>query len=205
MNSNVMNYAAVIASNSFYVGGNWGFVLKDNEEYNQILTILRQDKNVKYLTVSNGLIVFCDMGYLTQTISQVESVTPEIVEKQKSRASIEIVEFQKFLTQIVHSSSKYGIVEDGYTEYNIGLYSCNNLHKIRLNGVEYPAFSLSIVEACKEILKISNVMDVYINAEGKFVNIKKLQEGLKIQNIVSNLEISNTLTGAFLTIRTVSR
>ena len=28
-----MNLAAVIASNSFYVGGNWGFVLKENEEY----------------------------------------------------------------------------------------------------------------------------------------------------------------------------
>lgn len=205
MNNNVMNYAAVIASNSFYIGGNWGFVLNENEEYSQILNILKQDKNVKYLVVSNGLIVFCDLAYLTQTISQVESVTPDIIEKQKNRLSIEMKEFQKFLTQVVHNTSKYGIVEDGYTEYNIGLYSCNNLHKIRLNGLEYPAFSLSIVEACKEILKISNVMDVYINAEGKFVNIKKLQEGLKIQSIVSNLEISNTLTGTFLTIRTVSR
>ena len=48
MNDNSMNLAAVIASNSFYVGGNWGFVLKENEEYEKIINILKSNNKLAY-------------------------------------------------------------------------------------------------------------------------------------------------------------
>ena len=206
MNDNSMNLAAVIASNSFYVGGNWGFVLKENEEYEKIINILKSINNggINLLEVSNGMIVFCNTQYLANAINQVDPISTDVWNKQNTRLKSEILEFQKFLTGILRGNSKYGEKRNGYIEYNIGLYSCNNLHKMRVNGIEYPAYSLSIVEAVKEIIKLKNHLDIYISTKDSFISLNEINNLNDINKLSEGLEISNTLTGVFLTIRVVN-
>lgn len=201
MDNKVLNMAAVIASNSFYVGGDWGFVLNSNEDYETIFNMLKSDSNVKVIEVYNGIIVFCNPQYTLSAISQVEEVSAEDKEKQQTRLQTETLEFQKFLTDILRDKCKYGVDCDTYKEYNIGIYSCNSTHKIRLNGVEYPAFSLTLKEAFKEIKKLQGRLSVYINTYDGFFEISDINTSEMFLSMLEGLEISNTLTGAFLTIR----
>lgn len=196
-----LNMAAVIASNSFYVGGDWGFVLNTNEDYDSIFNILKSDSNIKVIEVSNGLIVFCDPQYTLSAISQIEEVPNDVREKQQTRLQTEILEFQKFLTDILREKNKYGVDYGTYMEYHIGIYSCNSTHKIRLNGIEYPAFALTLKEAFKEIKKLQSRLDVYINTYEGFVGLSEIDNFESFVFVLEGLEISNTLTGAFLTIR----
>lgn len=203
MNDNSVKYAAVIASSSFYIGGNWGFLLNDGEEYSKSISILRQDtQNIKIQGVSNGAIVFCRTDILDNCIRMVDNqIDPQLNEKRKNLNNIEINEFRKFLTKIARGNSNYGFREKDYTEYVIGLYSCNNYHKIRLNGIEYPAFSLPINLALGEIKKLEKVLNVYVNTSDGFISSKQINSGGEVLRVREALEISKTLTGAFLTIR----
>lgn len=201
MDNKALNMAAVIASNSFYVGGDWGFVLNSNEDYETIFNMLKSDSNVKVIEVYNGIIVFCNPQYTLSAISQVEEVSAEDKERQQTRLQTETLEFQKFLTDILRDKCKYGVAYDTYKEYNIGIYSCNSTHKIRLNGVEYPAFSLTLKEVFKEIKKLQDRLSVYINTYDGFLKMSDINTSEMFISMLEGLEISNTLTGAFLTIR----
>lgn len=198
-----LNMAAVIASNSVYVGGNWGFVSNVNEDYERIYACMVNNDNPKYsvVEVSNGLLVFCDTNYLYQAVSQVEVLSPDITNKVKTRASSELGKLQQFLMSIKNKNCKYGTKVEDFIEYDIALYCCNSMNKIRLNGKEYPAFSLTVMEACREILKLGSVIPIYVNMGDSFKNIKDMKSNDDVDKIMSALEISNTLTGAFLTIR----
>lgn len=197
------NYAAVIAADSFAIGGNWGFVLRENPDFQQIMQILEADRNVKMFKVSNGVIVFCDVNYLGATIQQADPsfIDANVMYLQQNRQAIQTQEFQKFLTTVIQNNSIYGEQGEGYTEYNIAIYSCNNLNKLRLNGIVYPAFSLTYAEVFKEIAKLHHSVDVYMNVGGTFENLKHLIKREDYVRIASNLEISKTLNGVFLTIR----
>ena len=87
MNDVGLNMAAVVASNSFYVGGNWGFVLRENSEFEQIMGILqnsmRQGAPIKMVNTSNGVIVFVAPNHLQNVISQVEQITPDVMQNSK--------------------------------------------------------------------------------------------------------------------------
>ena len=74
---------------------------------------------------------------------------------------------------------------------------------MRVNGIEYPAYSLSIVEAVKEIIKLKNHLDIYISTKDSFISLNEINNLNDINKLSEGLEISNTLTGVFLTIRVV--
>lgn len=200
MDSRAVNMSAVITASSFYVGGNWGFLLEDNPEFVEILDILN-NSNVKKIRVSNGYIVFCDYDYLQKVVSRVENVTPEILNRGINRLRTEVPEFQKFLTTILRKNCKY--LEDcgSYYEINIGLYCTNNTHKIRINGIEYPAFSLTLSEALKEVVKLNSRMSIYICEASGFEKLNTALSMNSLEPIYSGVEISNSCTGAFLTLR----
>lgn len=201
-----VNMASVIAANSYYVGGNWGFVLKENEDYDRIHNILKQDnKSVMLNDVSNGCIVFVNLNYLQSVIGQVEQVDQQTLENIKNRQQIEIPQFQNFLKSVLNKTCKYGEKNNDFEEYVIGIYSCNSLHKIRLNGKEYPAYNITVKEALKQISQLSKYVKIYINVGDKFENISKIIAENKIMEVNQGLEISNTMTGVFLTIRIVRK
>ena len=59
-----LNVAAVTAADSFFVGGNWGFVLSEDEDFNRTYELLCSAGNsVRMTEVSNGVIVFVDHNY----------------------------------------------------------------------------------------------------------------------------------------------
>lgn len=207
MDKNVaLNMAAVAASDSFYVGGNWGFILDTHPDYERILKILNGvDNSVRIIHVSNGLILLVNPTYLQSVISQVEPVTPEILNRHQTRVASESKEFQTLINSIYQGNCRYANRGVNYEEYVIGVYSCNNLHKIRLNGVEYPAYNLTILEALKTLNVLTKYVDIYINVGGHFEDLKNVISNNMINEVYNGMEISNTLTGAFFTIRVVRK
>lgn len=197
------NYAATIASDSFNVGGNWGFVLKENPDYNKIVQILQADRTVRMIEVSNGLIVFCDSNYLMQLIQQVspETLTQDVMFMQQNRKQVELQELQKFFMSVVQKNSIFGEDKGSYKEYNIGLYCSNTTHKIRLNGKVYPAFAITFQEILNELAKVKRHITVYVNMGESFENLANLVNKEDMSIMAYNMEISKTLTGVFLTIR----
>ena len=139
MNGIGLNMAAVMASDSLYVGGNWGFLLKENEEYEQILGYLSQEPNIRMTEVSNGIIVFVAPNYLQSVVSQVEQLTPDILNKVNTRVNEEVPVLQKLLNDIYKGKTRYGFRKNGYEEYAIGIYSCNNTNKM---------FTLCSIQTC---------------------------------------------------------
>ena len=201
MNNTAVNMAAVVASSSFYNGGNWGFVLENNSEYDGIMGVFNSEPTIKKIKVNNGYIVFCDYNYLLESIRRVEQVSQETMNKYSNRLNTEVPEFQKFLTEVLRGTSKY--MEDcgSYVEYNIGLYSCNNLHKVRVNGIEYPAFSLTLQEALKEIIKLRDKMTIYANTQDGFFELNQLLSQKNMSVFYNGMDIANSTNAVFLTIR----
>ena len=207
MDKNVaLNMAAVAASDSFYVGGNWGFILDTHPDYERILKILNgADNSVHVYNASNGLILVVNPNYLQSVISQVEQITPEIMNRHQTRLTVETKEFQGLINSIYQGNCRYGMRTADYEEYVIGAYSCNNMHKIRLNGVEYPAYNLTILEALKTLRTLTKYVDIYINIGNGFENLNTVINNNMINEVYRGMEISNTMTGAFFTIRVVRK
>ena len=207
MNDVGLNMAAVVASNSFYVGGNWGFVLRNNGEFDKIMGIIqnsmRQGAPIKLMPVSNGVIVFIAPNNLQNIISQVEQITPDVIQKQHTRVQEETNEFQNYLRNVLRGSCKAVQQTSTYDEYVFAIYSCNNLHKIRLNGIEYPAFSLTVLEALKQVNQLTKYAEIYINVGNGFDRLDEVVSMNKLDSVYNGLEISITMTGVFLTIRVV--
>ena len=205
MNNLGLNMAATIAADSFNVGGNWGFLSENNRDFDKILSILRSDNTIKMYSVSNGYIIFVNPNYLSSVISQVEVVTPEVWSRQQTRVSTEVTELQRYLTNILRKSVRPTQVNPEYEEYTFAIYSCNTLHKLRLNGIEYPAFSLSEKEVIKELAKLRNYVEIYFSVESGFKYIGELSGSAGIEEVVKGWEISDTITGVFMTIRIVRK
>jgi hypothetical protein len=201
-----LNVAAVTAADSFFVGGNWGFILKDDEDFNKTFELLRSAGNsVRMVEVSNGFIVFVDPKYLQNVLSQVEQITPDIMNKHQTRTQMETAEFQNFLMNALKGQSKYMRRQANFEEYCIGLYSCNNLHKIRMNGVEYPAYSLTVLEALKQLSQLTKYVDVYVGANDGFEDLRTIISNNQMDMVNRGLEISPSRTGVFLTVRFVRK
>ena len=201
-----LNVAAVTAADSFFAGGNWGFVLSEDEDFNRTYELLCSAGNsVRMTEVSNGVIVFVDPKYLQNVLSQVEQITPDIMNKHQTRAQVETAEFQNFLMSALKGQSKYVRRQANFEEYCIGLYSCNNLHKIRLNGIEYPAYSLTVLEALKQISQLTKYVDVYISIGDTFEDLRNIISNNRMEDVNNGLEISPSRTGVFLTVRFVRK
>ena len=207
MNDVGLNMAAVVASNSFYVGGNWGFVLRENSEFEQIMGILqnsmRQGAPIKMVNTSNGVIVFVAPNHLQNVISQVEQITPDIMQKQQTRVQAETAEFQNYLRNVLRGTCKVTHQAATFDVYVFAIYSCNNLHKIRLNGIEYPAFSLTVLEALKQVNQLSKYAEIYISVGNGFEKLTDVVNMNKLDAVHNGLEISSTMTGVIVTIRVV--
>ena len=99
-----------ITADSFMVGGNWGFVLDSNTDANRILEILQSDERNKIIRVMNGFLVTCNKEALVQSIQQVMPLTQEVLDVHKNRLNMEIIEFQKYLTQILRNGMPTGML-----------------------------------------------------------------------------------------------
>lgn len=189
---------ATITADSFLVGGNWGFVLDSNEDAERILDILKTDEHNKVIRVMNGHIVICNKEILAKNIQQVMPITQEILTVHKNRLNTEILEFQKYLTQILRRGMPKGMFDSNDTvEYTFGIYSCNKMHKLRLNGIEYPAFNLTLSEIVPELLKLRKKMDLYAGVSEGYMDIKNITD---IEKLYRGLELAESQNGVLMSI-----
>ena len=199
-----LNMAITIAANSFNAGGNWGFLSKRNPDYDKIYKILISSRGgYRMYNVYNGVIVIVPSNYIYSAVTQVEEVTPEVLDRQKNRVNYEIPELQKYLASVIRKMVKPTNITEDYEEYTFAIYSCNTMHKLRLNGIEYPAFSVSEIEVIKELAKLRKYADIYLSVENGFKSMADLTGNAGVDEVIKGLEISDTLTGVFMTIRIV--
>ena len=72
-----------------------------------------------------------------------------------------------------------------------------------MNGIEYPAFSLTVLEALKQVNQLSKYAEIYISVGNGFEKLTDVVNMNKLDAVHNGLEISSTMTGVFVTIRVV--
>lgn len=198
-----------LCSQSYLVGGNWGYLNREHTDYERLLSMLKEEKSViKLLPVSNGVIVIGNLLVLKDLITEVEPelITAEVQKAHQGRKAVEKHKCLKFFEAIVKGTAKYGNSYNGFTEYNIGIYSSNDTSKIRLNGIDYPAYKLTVQEMIECLKQLNRFKKTYVKTEiGGTQGFISIPEILKEQNgvsaIINGLELSPTGTGVFLTLR----
>lgn len=207
--------AIVKVADAFRFGGNWGYIMSTDREFAEKLKLLKSEHpNVKVLRLSNGALVLCNEEFLAYNVNKVvpNALGRPFVEMAKTRKADERKTFAKFLDNLAKGKSKHGQKGNGYNEVKIGIFSVNETNYIRLNAIDYPAYKLSLFEVAEEINKASHSME----QEGRGIFVRSVSEsGQEVYDHVARLlgnskgtsavyrglEISETDTGVFLTIR----
>jgi hypothetical protein len=203
--------AIVLTAPAFRFGGNWAFILKTKNDYRGYLEALSKEKpNIKAIQVSNGALILSDENFLAYNINAVApgTINGSFVDMANKRRNEEKEKFQKFIDSVSKGKSNYVKKENGYYELVIGTYSLNDTNLIRLNGIEYPAFKLSLVEVLSHADKLSKSgLSIYARAvteEGKEIWDKVFNLGSNSKGVAAlyrGLEIADSETGVFLTLR----
>lgn len=202
--------ALVLCANAFRFGGNWGYLTQDSEELKGYLETLKTERqHVKAFRVSNGALVLVNENFLASNVNAVvpNAITGSFVEKAKQRRREEQERFNKFLKNVVSGKSKYTKNAKGNFALTLGIFSVNETNSIRLNGQEYPAYKITLIEALEFLNQLTKEgYKVYVHAvkeDGTSVydtpfNLGSNSKG--IQAVYRGLEISDTKTGVFLKI-----
>ncbi len=205
--------AIVLCANAFRFGGNWGYIRSTREEYALQLEVLKQEKpNVKLYKVSNGALVVCREDFLAYNVNAVvpNAIGRPFVEKAKERREEEKVKLQKYLKKVANGEALGVEKKKDFYEVTIGIYSVNDTNLIKINGVDYPAYKLSLVETLEYANQLSKAgKRVYARAvkdDGTevFDLVARLATNSKgVNALFRGLEIAESNTGVFLTLRIV--
>ena len=204
--------AIVLCAEAFRFGGNWGFIRRDNRDSEGIIEALKTERqNFKVYPVANGYIVVAEKNFLANAVNSVvpNAINGGFVEKANQRADVEKQKFVKFLDSIANGKSNYVRQGNGYVELELGIYSVNDTNLIRLNGKDYPAYKLELMEALNYARYLVNKgKQVYVKAinpaDGSVTwgTIEQLAySGQGVAAMYKAVEISDSNTGAFLTMR----
>jgi len=205
--------AIIMCANSFRFGGHWGFIRNTKKEFTEVVNSLKDEKpNVKLISVSNGVLILADTNFLAVNVNKLvpNAINGSFAERAKKCLEEEREKFSKFIKNVVSGKSSHLKKEKGYYELKLGIYSINHTNAIRLNGEDYPAYKLTMIEALDMAHKLeASGMQVYVRAldENKkevFDRVFHLAGNSKGQSaILRGLEISETDTGVFITFRVV--
>lgn len=203
--------AIVLCTEAFASGGNWGFLPRSRADFSAVIETLKEEHgNVSLIRVSNGAIVVAKEAFLGQSVNALvpNALGMAFVEKAKQRRAEEQERFAKFIKSVTSGKSKYVKKAEGYYELTLGVFCVNETNLIRLNGVDYPAYKLSLVEALSHIHEV-------LQREGRTLYVRAIKEDSspvygKVTDFMNTkglaalyraVEISDTNTGAFVTIR----
>jgi hypothetical protein len=202
--------AIVLCANAFKQGGNWGLLRQSNREFNNTFSILSEaNQDIRLTRVYNGLIVECRDNFLADTINAIQ---PHAIDEDfglmvARRKEEERHKLTKLLQSVVDDECKYERKTTYFGELIIGLYSMNITNFIRINGIDIPAYKLSLAEAlpCLKLLE-ENGLPVFVcigDGEGDrtFKALSQLMAERDIASMLQGLDISDTDTGVFFTIR----
>lgn len=203
--------AIVICARAFRFGGNWGYIPKDVQDFKgQIQTLLEDKRNIHVYQVANGALVEAKEAFLGENVNLAvpNAINGSFVEMAKKRRADEQVKYQKFIKSVAEGKSRHLKNKNGYYEITIGIYSVNDTNVIRLNGQDYPAYKLSLIEALEMARLLEQKgLEVYAKAVTQdnkvvFDRVFALASNSKGKTaLFKGLEISDSETGVFLTLR----
>lgn len=207
--------AIVLCAGSFRFGGNWGFLPKTTPGYESILETLKTEhKSVTIIAVSNGSLILCDKNYLAFNVNTVvpNAINGDFAAMAAQRNHDEKIRFYKFVKSIHEGKTKGDYIhtlKDGTKEITLGVYSMNDTNRISINGIDYPAYKLTLMEALDSLRQLKNAGHL---VQAKAIHPKTGVAGFgDIEQLSLNsngriglylaLEIADSKTGAFLTLR----
>lgn len=201
--------AIVLCANAFRFGGNWGYLLPDKDFKGYMESLKGERPNIKAYQVSNGALVLVNENFLATNVNAVipNAINGSFVDMAKKRRKDEQERFNKFLKNVISGKSKYAKTGSGKYALTLGIYSVNDTNAIRLNGTEYPAYKISLIETLEflnQVAKAGHKVLVHaVKEDGTSVydtpfNLGSNSKG--IQAVYRGLEISETGTGVFLKI-----
>lgn len=205
--------AIVLCANSFRFGGNWGFIRKERKDFRDQLETLKQERpNVRAIPVTNGALILSNENFLAHNVNAVvpNAINGSFVDMANKRKADEKARFQKFIENIAKGKSSYVKSAKGYYELTLGIFSVNDTNHIRINGKDFPAYKLTLMEALDYANQLASTgKQVYARAvkeDGtevfdKVFNLAGNSKGQ--QALYRGLEIADSETGLFLTLRLV--
>lgn len=197
----IKEVTVTICADSYLPGGRWGYVQESNNMYGEILeSVAKEGGDIK--EVNNGAIVQVDEKELEDAISRVDKGL--LNQRRKKRHQIEQKRFLKFLEGAVTKGNEYGVKEKGGVIYHIGLYSNTERPTIRLNGVNYPNYCMTVEEVVAELVRGAKYRDIYIKMDKGFKNIKRVKPR-DTEEILWNMEIADTGNGVFMCVKVKER
>lgn len=203
--------AIVLCANSFRFGGNWGFIRREKHDFKEQLETLKEErKSIKAIPVSNGALVLADENFLAHNVNLAVpgAINGNFVDMANKRRREEQERFAKFIQNVAVGKSSHVKSKDGYYELTLGLFCVNDTNAIRLNGHEYPAYKLNMIEALDYAVKAlaSSGKKLYAKAitdEGKQVSglvVELAMNSKGVQALYRGLEIADSDTGVFLSL-----
>lgn len=203
----------VLCVGALRYGGNWGFIRRDKRTYHGELELLKQVRNhIKVFRLYNGALVLADENFLINNVNKVVpgGINENYVTLANKRRAEEQDKFMRFLERVLAGKSKFIRNKDGYYEVNIGVFSLNDTNLIRVNGIDYPAYKLTLIEVLDYALRLINLTgkNIYVravtdNGQEVFDLVNNLTDSKGLASIYRGLEIADSNTGAFLTLRMV--
>ncbi|HFL3653861.1 TPA: hypothetical protein ACG3P3_001585 [Clostridioides difficile] len=199
-----------ICAKSFCIGGNWGYLIKDEEKYDDVVNAIGSGTNdITLYNVSNGIIILCNRNYFKNAVN---SLIPEVIDKQFiDKINIiqeeEKIKFDKFLDSVLSLKSKHLKKRNNYHILILGAFCTNDKNMIRLNELEYPAYKLDLKYILTQFIKKNKIYKRALGIkviENNKENIISLNAETLTQNktkeIYQALQIASSKTGAFVTI-----
>ncbi|MNL91280.1 hypothetical protein D3C81_10110 [compost metagenome] len=203
----------ILTAQSFRFGGNWGFIKFDDPEFAETLKYLKEEKaSVSVVKLSNGVLVSCNKNFLAENVNIIipNGIGASFQENAKRRAKNEQEAFLKFLKRVADGKDSHIVKKNGYYDLTLGIYSINDTNYIRINGNEYPAYKLTLLEALDFAMALVNAgkkvfaKAVKENGEVIYDNIFNLASNSKGKAaLFKGLEIADSKTGIFLSLRLV--
>lgn len=207
--------AIVICASSFRFGGNWGFIRANKPDFKgQLQTLKSAHPNVKAKRLYNGALVLSNENFLASIVNEVipNAINGSFVQMANVRRTKEKALFQKFIENVAKGKSRYVQGQNGYYELVLGIFSINDTNFIRVGGKDYPAYKLTLVEALEYANQLTNRgFKVYAKAvddnhQVVFDEVFNLATNSKgIDALYRGIEIADSHTGAFLTLRILSQ
>ncbi len=198
----------VMCASAFRFGGNWAFLKKDDSEYEGKKELLLEEKSsIIGRPVSNGVVILMDKNYLTKNVNAVipNGIDKKFIAKANTIRAEEIQKYDRFIKSVLDGKSKYLVNGHSYKELTMGTYCINDTNIIRLNGVDYPSYKLELDLMLRKLIEVNKKYR-------RQILIKVINRGMegfmpletainKMEAIHSGLEISDTNTGVFVTLR----
>lgn len=209
--SDTAQLAIYLCSTAIKFGGTWGFIRRDDELYRDKLAVMREERgNAMGLQLANGVLIIVKPDFLIANVNKLlpNTIDESFIRDITSRKEKELLRFKNFAKGVREGKEQHVTQHRDYKEITIGIYSYNSSRLMRVNGIDYPAFNLTLQEVLNVALELDNNRDnVYVKAEkpdglkvfGQVFDLASNSKGLK--GIFKAMSIAQSNHGVFLTLR----